>query len=378
MATSVPRWRPRAAGGRATDVAHDQQTARPGLWPRLDDRIGLSALRYPVPAHANAFWYTLGGITLVGVVVLGVTGLWLAQDYNPDPTGARASVMYIQNTAPFGDVVRGVHVWMAYLVVLTASLHLVRVFVTGAYKAPRELNWLVGLALLATLLFGGVLTGTVLRWDQAGYEALARNAAAASLLGGVGGFFSPGFTSSVSMLPRLYAAHVSITPLGLALLLIAHILLVKRHDLAPTRAQADAGEAPGGRLPRERLAEHFPIHLRKSLGYGLAVVGLAGTLGVLFPQRIGPAPDPMLEVTNPPFLFYWLYAVEDWFGSTGTVYSALALFGVLGALPLIDRSPSRSLHRRRVRGRASYTSRTPRRLVTSCAASTSGWPTWSS
>ena len=82
------------------------------------------------------------------------------------------------------------------------------------------------------------------------------------------------------------------------------------------------------------------------LGYGLALFGLAGALSLLVPQRIGPTPDPTMEVTKPPFLFYWLYAFEDWFGIPGILYSAAAIFGLLAALPFVDRSPLRRLRQR--------------------------------
>lgn len=317
-------------------------------WDYIDEHLGLSALRYPVPRHANTFWYTLGGMTFVGLIVLVLTGLWLAQYYNPDPAAARVSVEYIQNQAPLGDIIRGIHVWTAYIVVVLVVLHLIRVAVTAAYKHPREFNWLVGLCLLGLLVFGGIFTGTVLRWDQEAYEALEHNTATAQLFGAIGGFFSRGFTSSVAILPRLYAAHVSIVPMLLAGFLIAHIFLIKHHGIAPTAAQADAGEAPGGRLPKERMAAKYSAHLRLMVGYGLAAVALAGLLGLLFPPAIGAAPDPSMEVTKPPFMFYFFYAFENFLGIPGILYSAVGLFGLLAVLPFIDRTPLRHLRKRPV------------------------------
>lgn len=316
------------------------------LWSWIDDRLGLSALRYPVPAHANTFWYTLGGMTFVGILVLVATGFWLAQYYNPDPAGARESVIYVQNVATLGDVVRGIHTWTAYLVVISAVLHLLRIVVTAAYKVPREINWLVGVGLLALLLFGAVFTGTVLRWDQEAYEAMEHNMELAALFGSLGGFFTDTFARSVAMLPRLYSAHVSIVPLLLLVLLILHILLIKRHGISPTPAEADAGVAPGGRLPPERLSGRYSTHVRLIVGYGLALLGLAGALGVLFPPGIGAPPNPQIEVTKPSFVFYWMYAFENWLGVPGILYAAVAVFGLLVLLPFLDRSPWRRLRRR--------------------------------
>ncbi|OJV91791.1 MAG: hypothetical protein BGO39_17960 [Chloroflexi bacterium 54-19] len=314
----------------------------------MDERVGFSVLRYAVPAHANTFWYTLGGITFMGIVVLAITGVWLAQYYNPDPSTARESVIYIQNNAPLGDVIRGIHVWTAYLVVITAVLHLIRIVVTAAYKRPRELNWVVGIALLGMLLFVGIFSGTILRWDQESYEAMSHNMELTNLLGALGGYFADAFTTSVSMLPRLYVLHVSIMPLLLALLLIVHFFMIKHHGISPTATQADNGEAPAGKLPPFKMTARYTTHLRLMVGYGIALLGLAGMLGTIFPQAIGPTPDPSMEITKPPFLFFWIYPFENWFGIPGILYSAVALFGFLTIMPFIDRTPLRRLRSRRV------------------------------
>ena len=116
--------------------AHPDARPRNGPWTWLDERLGVSALSYPVPAHANSLGYTLGGITVVGFLVLVLTGIYLAQFYHPHPADARESVLYIQNAAPLGDIVRGMHVWLASLVTITALLHLGRVFLTASYKRP--------------------------------------------------------------------------------------------------------------------------------------------------------------------------------------------------------------------------------------------------
>ncbi len=338
-----------AAQSETAGVIGATERPQPGLrgartW--LDDRLGLSALRYAVPAHANTIWYTLGGITAVGLLVLVITGFWLAQYYNPDPTAARASVIFIQNQAPLGDIIRGIHVWTAYIVVITAVLHLIRIVVTAAYKIPREINWLVGLVLLVLLLFGGVFTGTVLRWDQEAYEAMVHNMELATFLGALGGFFSDGFTTSVSMLPRLYSLHVSIIPLLLLVFLIVHVFQIKHHGISPTATQADAGQATGGRLPQAKLTGRYTTHLRVMFGYGLALLAGAAVLGIIWPQPVGPAPDPTMEITKPPFLFYWLYAFENWFGVTGILYAAVVTLVLLALFPFIDRSPFRRLRRR--------------------------------
>jgi len=341
-ATSTKPTKPISPPGAA------EQPRGPAKWVQavgsfLDERTGLSALRYAVPEHANTFWYTLGGITFMGIIILVVTGMWLAQYYNPDPSAARDSVIYIQTKAPFGDIIRGIHVWTAYIVSLTAVLHLIRVFVTAAYKRPREFNWFVGIAMLALLLFGAVFTGSVLRWDQEAFEALEHNTATAQLMGAIGTFFSGGFTASTPLLSRLYIAHITIVPMILAVLLVAHIFLIKRHGISPLPKQADSGLAPRGQLPKALQLARYTTHLRVMVGYGIALLAVAGLLGLLFPMAVGPAPDPSMEVTKPAFLFYWAYAFEDWFGIKGILYSAAGLFGVLALVPLIDFSRFRRI-----------------------------------
>jgi quinol-cytochrome oxidoreductase complex cytochrome b subunit len=210
----------------------------------------------------------------MAIIIAVASGIWLAQYYNPDPTGARESVIFIQNEAPLGDVVRGIHIWSAYIAVIGALFHMGRVFVSASYKAPREVNWLVGVVLLSLIMFGAFFTGTILRWDQEAYEAMVHMMEIGSLFGTFGTLFSDAFTTSVSMLPRFYIAHVSLVPLVLIFFLVAHFFLVKYHHISPT--QEDAGEAPGGKLPPERETSRYTTHLRLMLSYGLVILGIAG------------------------------------------------------------------------------------------------------
>lgn len=105
-----------------------------------------------MPDHAQSLAYSLGGITLLGFVILFLTGIYLAQFYHPHPSEAHASVVYIVTGARWGDVVRSVHYWTAQIVTVMVLLHMLRVLFTGAYMRPREINWYVGLLLLAVTL----------------------------------------------------------------------------------------------------------------------------------------------------------------------------------------------------------------------------------
>lgn len=321
--------------------------ARPRFLDKLDERLGVSALTYPVPPHANSIWFTLGGMTFVGFLVLIATGIYLAQFYHPHPAEARNSVLYIRDVATLGDLVRGIHVWMASIVTITAFLHMLRVFLTASYKRPREANWLVGVALLG-ITIGFVFTGTVLRWDQESWEALQHNTEIGDLFGNLGTWFTSEFTGSTPILTRLYITHISLLPVLLLLLLVVHFFLIKKHGIAPLPAQADRGEAPGGVLPKERQSGRYSEHLKKMLGYGLILLALAGILTTFVPPDIGEVADPSLEITKPPFMFYWLYAFEGPFGVSGILYAGVIFFGLLALVPFADRSPWRSARKRRI------------------------------
>ena len=321
------------------------ETGRRGIWAAIDEGLGLSGLAYPVPAHANGIGYILGGITAFGFAVLALTGVWLAQFYHPTPGTARESVVYIMNVAPLGDVVRGIHFWVANIVMATVLLHLGRVFVTGAYKRPREANWLIGLGLLAVTL-GLIFTGTVLKWDQEGYEALGHNTEMGGLLGAIGFWFASDFTASLPILGRLYMAHVVILPAIGMLLLIAHFLLVKRHGISSRPADHDA--AVNGAPEPSRRGSTFAAHLVRMTGLGLLLLAAAAVLSIVSPAPLGDRPIPGTETTKPPWMFLPFYPFEDWFGLPALLVVPGVLFAALAAVPFLDRSRYRAPSRRRL------------------------------
>ncbi|MEO8463020.1 MAG: cytochrome b N-terminal domain-containing protein, partial [Chloroflexota bacterium] len=273
------------------------------------------------------------------------TGVWLTQFYHPTQSSARESVVYIMNVAPVGDLVRGVHFWVANVVMATVLLHMGRIFATGSYKRPREANWLIGLGLLGVTL-ALTFTGTVLKWDQEGYEALGHNVEIGNLLGAFGGWFAEDFTSSLSILGRLYTAHVVILPALGTLLLIAHFLLVKRHGMSALPAEADAAVS-GGPVPAKG-GSTFAVHLVRMAGFGLLMLGIATVLAIVLPAALGDRPIPGTETTKPPWMFLVFYPFEDWFGLPALLWVPAVLFGALALVPFLDRSPYRSPARRRV------------------------------
>jgi quinol-cytochrome oxidoreductase complex cytochrome b subunit len=122
----------------------------PFEWDTLKD-----SLDEPVPRHMHKWWFCLGGTPLYLFMIQIVSGIALSFYYVPEPGAAFESVRYITQEAPFGWWVRGVHRWSSELMVVAVILHMTRVFLTGAYRRPRELNWLIGMGLLITVLTFG-------------------------------------------------------------------------------------------------------------------------------------------------------------------------------------------------------------------------------
>ncbi len=311
----------------------------------VDERLGIRALEYPVPEHGNKLAWSLGGVTAASLVILIVTGVILVQSYNPVPEAANQSVRNVVTEVRGGGFVRGVHFWAAQAMYVTAALHMLRVFLTGSYKRPREANWLIGVAMFGLVTLA-LFTGTVLKWDQEGFEALGHNLEIGKLLGGVGFWFSPTFADNVPILVRLYSAHVVIIPGLILVLATLHALLVKKHKISPHPALPSEGR--GDQAPAAEPTEPFTHHLRRISSFGLALLGAIGLLAVLVPPGLGARPVPGIEVTEPPLTFWWLYTLENWFGLNAIVYGEAVFFGLLVIVPFVDRNPERFWRRRPV------------------------------
>ena len=158
------------------------------VWAWIDDRFGFSATVKPVSEHPTprTGWdYVLGSAALVAFTVQVITGVALAFSYVPAPISAYESLEFITHGALLGSLVRGIHYWGASAMVLLVACHAAQVFLVGAFKYPREVNWLSG-TLLLVFTFGMAFTGQLLRWNQDAYWAVvvgAAQAARAPLIG---------------------------------------------------------------------------------------------------------------------------------------------------------------------------------------------------
>jgi len=198
---------------------------------RLDFRTALArALKKPVPAHVN-FWFCFGGITFLIFLIQVVTGIGLLLYYRPTVEQAFASVVHITNTVPFGWLIRGFHHWGANLIIITVMLHALRVFFHGAYKPPRDFNWVVGSCLMFSLLLFG-FSGYLLPWNELSYWATVVGAEIPGAVPYVGDFITyflkGGDTVGQLALTRFFAFHVVIMPFGALVLLLMHFLMIRR------------------------------------------------------------------------------------------------------------------------------------------------------
>ncbi|MCK6582520.1 MAG: cytochrome b N-terminal domain-containing protein [Anaerolineales bacterium] len=310
-----------------------QSTQRGWFSEWLVERTGWKGLTYPVPAHANTIWYLLGGISFVGFLILFVTGIYMAQFYNPQPADAQQSVVYLITGVPLGDLIRSIHYWTAQIVTLTVILHFLRVLVTAAYKKPRELNWFIGIGLLLVTL-GAVYTGSVLKYDQEGLEALQHAKETGELMGALGAFFTSEFSRSVSLLTRFFTVHISILPLAFAALIGVHIYLINQHGISPN-ATVDAT----ARKTKGEGESRFDVHLRSMIGYGLILLSIVVLLALLLPAPIGQPGVPGVEVTKPWWMFVWLFPAEARMGTLALIVVPAILGTLLVLVPILDRSP---------------------------------------
>ena len=202
------------------------------------------ALTQRVPNYANAFYYCFGGMVFILIVFQLITGIFLSFYYVPDATGnpapAYTSVQYLMNDVYLGWLIRGIHFWSANLLIVMVVLHMSRVFWTGSYRAPRELNWMVGVAMMFIILVFS-LTGYLLPWDTKAYWASSVTIKVAGSPPPIGpiniGLFikellQGGPVLGPSTLQRFFAIHVFLLPAAILLLMFVHFRLIRQHGIS--------------------------------------------------------------------------------------------------------------------------------------------------
>ena len=314
-----------------------------GLLDWFDHRTGYRAafrhlLEEPLP-HGTGWAFTTGSILLLLLGVQVVTGIALGMYYVPTPLIAYDSVRFITDTLTLGWLLRGIHFWGASFIVVASAVHLLRVFFYASYKAPREVTWLSGVVMLL-LILAFSLSGYLLPWDQKAYWAttVTINIAAGTPIVGeqIAGVLRGGDHLGALTLGRWYAAHVFLLPASLALFIVAHIALMRRHGISgPLRPQS------GPPVP------FYPWHVIKDTLMMAAVFALLLTFAVKFPAHLDEIANPAdaAYVPRPDWYFLSLFELLKHFPGpyepVATMVIPGLVVGFLIALPFIDRGPER-------------------------------------
>ena len=298
----------------------------------------------PLPPGTGWF-FTLGSVLLALLSIQLLTGAFLTLYYAPTPDHAYDSVRFI-NSLGAGTLVRGLHYYGASFLVVALAAHMLRVIAFGSYKPPREMTWLSGLALFG-LILACALTGYLLPWDQRAYWATVVTINISKLTPFAGeimaGVLRGGSAIGALTLTRWYSAHVIFLPAALALLVVLHLVLMRRQGISgPVR--------PRTGLP----APFFPSQAARDVTMSLLVIIALGAFAWHgAPPLEGPAdPTDATYIPRPEWYFLGLFQLLKYFPGKWEVIGAMVVPGVaagfLALLPWIDRGPDRDPRQRRI------------------------------
>jgi quinol-cytochrome oxidoreductase complex cytochrome b subunit len=318
----------------------------------LDSRIGLRDLgtiarKKEIPIHRHSIWYYLGGMTLFLFTVQVVTGILLLLYYRPSAEEAYESVQFLMAEVQFGWLVRSIHAWSANLMIFALFVHLLSVLLLRAYRPPREITWLSGMALLALALALG-FTGYLLPWNTLALFATKVGTDIPGAVPVVGDFIRlvlrGGEDVTGATLTRFYGIHVAVLPALTTGFLALHVYLVQRHGMS-IPIDVDRGA----------LVRKMPFLpnflLRDVIGWLVAVAALV-SLAAFFPTELGEKADPFASAPasiRPEWYFMFMFQTlkllpAHVLGVEGETIGvvAFAVGGlVLALVPFLDRAAAR-------------------------------------
>lgn len=295
------------------------------LYDWVEHRLGLfkpmwTAASHPTPANNASWWYVFGSAATVLLLLQVVTGILLAFVYSPSANEAWSSLGLLNRAVPLGWYLRALHGWGSDFMVAVVLIHLVQVFLFGAYKFPRELTWMVGVILLL-LTLGMAFTGQVMRFDQDAYWGLGIGALIVSRVPWIGAplvhIMLGGPIIGGATLSRFFALHVFILPGLLLLGAGVHIWMTLYHGVSdwpmPGRiVRKSTYEREYHELTRKTGIPFVPDAAWKDAVFAAAIL-LAVMACAFFFGPFGPTgtPDPTIiqTVPKPDFFFLWIYAL---------------------------------------------------------------------
>lgn len=306
----------------------------------LDHRTGIHTaarkfLYEEIPASSG--WHqVLGSVALFAFMVQAFTGIMLAINYAPTPGDAYNSLRYILTELTAGRLMRGLHHWGASIMIVVVVLHMIQVFVYGAYKKPREATWMVGVVLLL-LTLGYGLTGYLLPWDNRAYFGTVVSTQIAATAPVLGPYLTRLLGSQngigVVTFARFFGMHVLLLPPITALLIGVHVYLVRKHGVAPS---------PGDEaLPKKKF---YPQQVFKDTVaiFICFIILFAMAVAVRVPLEQLADPTDTAYTPRPEWYFLFLFQFLKFFNGPLEVVGSMVLPGLavllLILVPFIDRT----------------------------------------
>jgi ubiquinol-cytochrome c reductase cytochrome b subunit len=315
------------------------------IWKWINDRIPIAkmlqlGLDEEIPGGAS-FFFTLGSATLFVFILQMITGIWQLFYYVPTIDHAYDSLNYLRLFVPYGWLIHGLHYWGASAMVVLVGLHMLRVFIWGAYKKPREMTWLIGVALIL-LTVGLSFTGAALPWDERGYWAAEVGTSIAGTVPFIGSSLKflliGGKMMGQLTLSRFFILHTAIIP-GIALIMIVtHLVAFRKFGSV----------GPWSEKKRIIKSDFWPDQVSKDIIVAVLIFLLLVTLSAFKPPPFtGPA-DP-LDTTftpKPEWNFLFLYQALKFFPGDmeviGTVGIPTLIILIFISLPFFDRKSKRN------------------------------------
>lgn len=325
-------------------------TENNSFWSRIGDQFGLGIIRdYLVPVETNNLWYSLGGILGIAIALQFLFGFVLLYKYIPD-AGLAFGITQSFINSPSWKIILNFHFYNAILIVGLVAAHMMRVFISGAYRAAKRGLWLIGAA-LSGLIFLIYITGEALHWDEIGFGIpwnIKESLAAVNLAG----FFRYtddallNIPTATEKLTQLYAVHVALAPILIALFVGLHLYLVKSKGISqPFWKKASGKKAP--------FKQHIKIWIAGGMVILVALLLIAalvprnaGTAAQIVPSSplYGTADDPGGLGFKPTFPIGWTRGMNIFAADIGVepdIWGALIatvlMAGMLLIIPFIDR-----------------------------------------
>ena len=281
------------------------------LYRWIDERVELRDLiefmgKKYVPVHEHSVWYYFGGVSLFLFIIQVVTGILLLFYYKGSEELAFESIQFIMSKVEFGWLIRSIHSWAANLFILAAIIHMFSVYFTKAYRKPREITWLTGMAMLF-LGMGFGFSGYLLPWNELAFFATKVGTDIAGVVPLIGKpimiLLRGGEDVTGATLSRMFGFHVAIFPGLFVVFLGIHLLLVQRQGMSEPIGFENSPA-------NQKTMPFFPNFLLRDLLLWLLVLNVIAILAVLFPWELGVKADPFASAPSgikPEWYFMFMF-----------------------------------------------------------------------